>query len=84
MQRFGAVFAIAVASAVFTAYGRFGTPAGVTEGFRPALAACAGFALLAALSSLAIRPQPVRPADAPAVRPVSRSSSSPSHPGSVR
>jgi len=75
MQRFGAVFAIAVASAVFTAYGHFGTPAGVTEGFRPALAACAGFALLAALSALAITPPPVRAADDPAGRPASRSSS---------
>jgi EmrB/QacA subfamily drug resistance transporter len=84
MQRFGAVFAIAVASAVFTAYGRFGTPAGVTEGFRPALAACAGFALLAALSSLAITPQPIPSVDAPTDQPASRSWSSPSHPGSVR
>src|SRR6202041_2374962 len=41
MQRFGAVFAIAVASAVFTAYGRFGTPASVTDGFMTALTACA-------------------------------------------
>jgi EmrB/QacA subfamily drug resistance transporter len=56
MQRFGAVFAIAVASAVFTAYGHPGTPAGVTDGFKPALAACAGFALLAALSALTITP----------------------------
>ena len=56
MQRFGAVFAIAVASAVFAAHGHLGTPASVTDGFRPALAACAGFALLAALSALAITP----------------------------
>ncbi len=56
MQRFGAVFAIAVATAVFAAYGHLGTPASVTDGFRPALAACAGLALLAALSSLAITP----------------------------
>ncbi len=56
MQRFGAVFAIAVASAVFSAHGHLSTPAGVTDGFRPALAVCAGFALLAALSSLAITP----------------------------
>ena len=62
MQRFGAVFAIAAASAVFSAYGHLGTPAGVTSGFRPALGACAGFALLAALSALA-----VTPAQAPAV-----------------
>jgi EmrB/QacA subfamily drug resistance transporter len=60
MQRFGAVFAIAVASAVFAAYGHLGTPAGVTDGFKPALAACAGFALLAALSSLAITPPKAR------------------------
>ena len=66
MQRFGAVFAIAVASAVFAAYGHLGTPASVTDGFRPALAACAGFALLAALSALAItpaRPQQVTDAE---------------------
>ena len=56
MQRFGAVFAIAIASAVFAAHGHLSTPAGVTDGFRPALAACAGFALLAALSALAITP----------------------------
>jgi EmrB/QacA subfamily drug resistance transporter len=62
MQRFGAVFAIAVASAVFTACGNFATPAGVTAGFRPALAACAGLALLAALSTLALTPSRVLPA----------------------
>jgi EmrB/QacA subfamily drug resistance transporter len=54
MQRFGAVFAIAVGSAVFATYGHLGTPASVTDGFKPALAACAVFALLAALSALAI------------------------------
>jgi MFS family permease len=62
MQRFGAVFAIAVASAVFTADGHLGNPASVTEGFRPALGACAGFALLAALSALAVSPLRTRPA----------------------
>jgi EmrB/QacA subfamily drug resistance transporter len=65
MQRFGAVFAVALASAVFTAYGNLGTPASVTGGFRPALAACAGLALLAALSSLAITSPRPRPAGAP-------------------
>jgi len=54
MQRLGPAVAIAVASAVFAAYGHLGTPASITGGFRPALAACAGFALLAALSSLVI------------------------------
>jgi EmrB/QacA subfamily drug resistance transporter len=62
MQRFGAVFAIAVASAVFTAYGHIGTPTSVTDGFKPALAACAVFALLAALSALTITPPKTRPA----------------------
>ncbi len=61
-QRFGAVFAIAVASAVFAAYGHLGTPATVTDGFKPALGACAVFALLAALSALAITPPKSQPA----------------------
>jgi EmrB/QacA subfamily drug resistance transporter len=68
MQRFGAVFAIAVASAVFAGYGHLGTPAGVTDGFKPALAACAVFALLAALSALAIAPPRTR--HAPALDPI--------------
>jgi EmrB/QacA subfamily drug resistance transporter len=68
MQRFGAVFAIAVASAVFSAYGHLGTPASVTAGFKPALAACAVFALLAALSALAIAPPKTQ--RAPVLEPV--------------
>jgi EmrB/QacA subfamily drug resistance transporter len=56
MQRLGPAVAIAVASATFAAYGHLATPASVTDGFKPALAACAGFALLAALSALAITP----------------------------
>src|SRR5262249_50309995 len=55
---------IAVASAVFAAYGHLGTPASVTGGFKPALAACAGFALLAALSALAITAPKAQPAPA--------------------
>jgi cytosine/uracil/thiamine/allantoin permease len=70
MQRFGAVFAIAVASAVFTACGNFVTPAGVTAGFRPAIAACAGLALLAALSALAITPERDRGLPGPARAPL--------------
>ena len=56
MQRLGPAAAIAVASAVFAAHGHLATPASVTDGFKPALAACAGFALVAALSALAITP----------------------------
>jgi EmrB/QacA subfamily drug resistance transporter len=57
-QRFGAVFAIAIGTAVFSSYGRFGAPASVTAGFRPALATCAGFALLAAVAATALSPRP--------------------------
>jgi EmrB/QacA subfamily drug resistance transporter len=63
-QRFGAVFAIAIGSAVFSTYGRLGSPEAVTAGFRPALWACAAFAVLAAVSALGItssrRATPVR------------------------
>jgi EmrB/QacA subfamily drug resistance transporter len=65
MQRLGPAFAIAIASAVFAAYGHLGTPASVTDGFKPALAACAGFALLAALTALAITAPKTLPAASP-------------------
>lgn len=55
-QRFGTVFALAIASAVFSAFGHLGTAAAVTDGFQPAMWACAGFVLLAALTSAAITP----------------------------
>jgi len=57
-QRFGAVFAIAIGTAVFTRFGGFGTPATVTAGFKPALWACSVFALLAALTATAMSPRP--------------------------
>ena len=72
-QRFGAVFAIAIASAVFSANGHLGTPAGVTAGFGPALWACAAFAVLAAVTALGISPRraaavaPVEAADLPII-----------------
>jgi EmrB/QacA subfamily drug resistance transporter len=53
-QRFGAVFAIAIGSAVFSAYGHLGTPSSVTDGFRPALWACAALAALAAAGAAGI------------------------------
>lgn len=37
LQRFGVVFGIVIASAVFEAFGQLSTPASVTVGFRPAL-----------------------------------------------
>jgi EmrB/QacA subfamily drug resistance transporter len=63
-QRFGAVFAIAISTAVFTRFGGFGTPGAVTAGFRPALWACAAFALLAALCATAMSPRPKQATDA--------------------
>jgi membrane protease YdiL (CAAX protease family) len=53
-QRFGTVFALAIASAVFAAHGHLGSPTAMTAGFRPALWTCASFAVLAALSGIAI------------------------------
>jgi EmrB/QacA subfamily drug resistance transporter len=53
-QRLGGVFAIAISTAVFAANGHLGAPASVTDGFKPAIAACAGFALLATLCATAI------------------------------
>jgi len=54
LQRFGGVFGIAVASAVFAANGHLGTAAGFTAGFRPALAVVAGLSVLGAVSALAV------------------------------
>ena len=51
-QRFGTVFALAIATAVFAANGHLGSPAAVTAGFRPAMWACACFTVLAALSAI--------------------------------
>jgi hypothetical protein len=53
-QRFGAVFAVAIGSTVFTSYGGLGGAATVTAGFRPALAVCSVFAGLAALAATAM------------------------------
>jgi hypothetical protein len=64
-QRLGGVFAIAISTAVFTANGNLGTPASVTSGFKPALAACAGLALAATLSALAITSRRDKPVPAP-------------------
>jgi EmrB/QacA subfamily drug resistance transporter len=70
-QRLGGVFAIAISTAVFTAHGHLGTPASVTAGFKPALAACAGFALLATLSALAITSRTDEPTPEPAAHELS-------------
>ncbi len=53
LQRFGAVFGVAIVTAVFSASGHLGSPAGVIAGVRPALAASAGLSLLGAFAALA-------------------------------
>jgi MFS family permease len=52
MQRFGSVFAVAIAGAVFSAYGHLGSPVAFTDGFKPALAGCAVLSLLATVAAL--------------------------------
>jgi MFS family permease len=56
-QRFGAVFAVAIGTAVFDGYGHLGDPEAVTQGFRPAMWACTVLAGLAAISALAMSPR---------------------------
>src|SRR5580693_4447301 len=53
LQRFGAVFGVAIVTAVFSASGHLGSAAGVISGVRPALAASAGLSLLGGLAALA-------------------------------
>ncbi|MGH2517566.1 MAG: MFS transporter, partial [Ktedonobacterales bacterium] len=54
-QRFGSVFGVALATAIFAANGHLGTPASFDAGFRPALAVAASLSLLGALTALAVR-----------------------------
>ena len=52
LQRFGAVFGVAIVAAVFSANGHLGSPATLISGFRPALAAAAGLSAAGALTAL--------------------------------
>jgi EmrB/QacA subfamily drug resistance transporter len=56
MQRFGAVFGIAIAGAIFSEHGHLGSPAAFTDGFKPALAACAILSLLATVAATCVVP----------------------------
>jgi EmrB/QacA subfamily drug resistance transporter len=55
MQQFGAVFGVAVVTAVFNAHGSLASAASVTSGYRPALAVSAGASVLGAVVALGIR-----------------------------
>ena len=64
LQQFGAVFGVAIVTAVFNSRGSLADPAAVTSGFRPALAVAAGLSVLGAAAALGIR---ARHAQLPAV-----------------
>jgi hypothetical protein len=55
VQQFGAVFGVAVVTAVFNAHGNLATSATVTSGYRAALAVSAGASVLGALAAVGIR-----------------------------
>jgi hypothetical protein len=54
LQRFGSVFGIALASAVFAGSGHLGSAASFAAGSQPALAVAAGFSLIGALTALGV------------------------------
>ncbi|HEY7947278.1 MAG TPA: MFS transporter [Acidimicrobiales bacterium] len=55
MQQFGAVFGIAIVTAVFNSKGSLANPATVTSGYRSALGVAAGFSVLGAFAAVGIR-----------------------------
>jgi len=55
MQQFGAVFGVAVVTAVFNAHGSLESATAVTSGYRAALAVSAGASVLGAIVALGIR-----------------------------
>jgi EmrB/QacA subfamily drug resistance transporter len=55
LRQFGAVLGIAIGTAIFNSHGSLAGPAAVTSGYRPAMAAAAGFSALGAVVAVAIR-----------------------------
>jgi EmrB/QacA subfamily drug resistance transporter len=55
VQRFGAAFGIALASAIFAANGHIGTPASFVSGFQPALTVVASLSLVGAFTALGVQ-----------------------------
>jgi len=55
MQQFGAVFGVAVVTAVFNAHGSLASAASVTSGYRAALVVSAAASVLGAIVALGIR-----------------------------
>jgi EmrB/QacA subfamily drug resistance transporter len=73
MRQLGGTFGIAIASAVFAAYGGFASPAAVSHGFRAALTATAVISAAGALAGFGLRARTragrPRAASAPVARP---------------
>ncbi len=55
LQRFGAVFCVAIVAAVFAASGHLGSPGAVISGVRPAVGTAAALSLAGALTALGVR-----------------------------
>ncbi len=55
LQRFGAVFCVAIGAAVFASSGHLGSPGAVISGVRPAVGTAAALSLLGALTALGVR-----------------------------
>ena len=70
LRQLGGVFGVAICAAVFAARGHYASPATFVAGFGPAMAACAGLALLGAAAGLVIPGRRQAPASAVAVQPV--------------
>jgi EmrB/QacA subfamily drug resistance transporter len=60
LQRFGAVLAVAVATAVFDASGALTSPAAATDGYRPAMLVAAAFSAVGAVVALWAAGRPSR------------------------
>jgi EmrB/QacA subfamily drug resistance transporter len=55
LRQFGAVFGVAIGTAIFNSHGSLAGPAAVTSGYRPAMAAAAGCSVLGAVVAVAVR-----------------------------
>jgi len=55
LQRWGAVFGVAIATAVFDARGSLASPETITNGYRPGLAVAAGLSVIGAVTAVAVR-----------------------------
>ncbi|HEV2378064.1 MAG TPA: DHA2 family efflux MFS transporter permease subunit [Streptosporangiaceae bacterium] len=65
VQQFGAVFGIAIVTAVFNSRGSLASAAAVADGYRPALAVAAGLSVLAAATALGMAKPRTQPGSEP-------------------